>query len=752
MVVDHDPQAEERLLLWLAAWLLRFVPDVGKGDAWSGAVAGGATPASGSACLVGNLTGCERIIAQRYGSEEALLHTLSRLLDRRGWASRWAIASTVGAAWAVAHAGTSDAAPSGAASGTGSSGIDSSGTGSCGIAVGRAKRRVAVSATAPVVMVVPPGVEATVTALAPLPLEALRCAVDDVAALHEVHVSTIGALMRLDRNELAERLRRRSGGMGRRRRSERPDDEDEARLVLAKDGGDRAARPDPNDRAARPDPVHRLEQALGHAPETIVPLRPPITCRVARDFTGPVLDPEAVQLASADLVDRLCRVLRDRGRGARRLRWTAFRVDASPIVVELHPSRVVRRRGQIWSLLRPSLEQVDAGFGIDRIELAATRTTAVGHGEWVHPALRGQRRGRRCDRDQTMHDGFHPDGDECLDRIAARLQSASAEPPLRAEATAAHEPELAFRFVPWHRRHARGQGAAAVVDGRAALLGVAGFCGSGADDDAADPLRGDVAVAPSLHAERPTLLLSQPRPVDVLLVRAADVAALEFEEQRWSHARSSSERMLALRFSLATTSAVRTGSRSDARPDPRPDPRPNACPDAGARTVAASAWHPVCAECAAVDAEEWIEERWWSSLDRVPSHAASPGPLSEMTSGTTSATASIGAPMRRYRRVQLATGLWLWLWRHAPLPTPLPMSLTMSLPMSLTKPISDAPRGPPSDGYAGGAIDAMELLRWFGTGPPKHAAWVSRPERPERIEQCNCMGRIERWWLHGMWC
>jgi hypothetical protein len=96
--------------------------------------------------------------------------------------------------------------------------------------------------------------------------------------------------------------------------------------------------------------------------------------------------------------------------------------------------------------------------------------------------------------------------------------------------------------------------------------------------------------------------------------------------------------------------------------------------------------------------------------------------------------------------VQLASGLWLWLWRHA-------LSSTSSI-----EAISDAPRGPPSDERVGGAVDAMELLHWFDTGSPPQAVRLSRTgrlerlEQPERVEQYSRMGRVECWWLHGMWC
>lgn len=141
----HDPGADRNALGALAEWLLRYGPIVGLEDG----------PAPDSVLL--DVSGC----AGCFGGEGNLLRRAARELAREGWTARVALADTVGAAWALAHAARAPA-------------------------------------------LAPPGEAERV--LAPLPVTALRLPAEAAAALAGLGVDTIGRLAALDRATLPARF------------------------------------------------------------------------------------------------------------------------------------------------------------------------------------------------------------------------------------------------------------------------------------------------------------------------------------------------------------------------------------------------------------------------------------------------------------------------------------------------------------------------------------------------------------------
>jgi len=460
-VMDSDPAADRAALRRLAAWLLRYVPSValphdssGRPDrcpdrCWHGCWDG----------LWGDLTGCERLLDQRFGGERPFLHALHERLRRNGITARLAIAGTAGAAWGLARHGAD-----------------------------------------PIVSIAA-GTE--LDALRPLPLAALRLAESDIQALHEVHVTTVQHFLDLDRAELAERVGRPRGSRAPNSRQGSPrsrgassSDMDEGEVLVPAHAGASSASAALGRDPKAPDPLMRLDQALGRLPEPLACIRLAPACRVERTFAGPVTDPEAISLAVADLLDALCRRLRRRERGARRLQLIAVRADAPAVTIDLHLGRASRRRGHLWTLLRPALERLDAGFGIDTLVLTAPRTAVLPHRELAHRELGHRELGHReLGHGELAHGDAaqaalslpvtalapSPAADECLDRLAARL---GAHAIFRIKAIETHEPEAAFAL---------------------ATIG---------EDERS---RIDQAIVHSLPtAERPTIVWSPPEPIEVI--------------------------------------------------------------------------------------------------------------------------------------------------------------------------------------------------------------------------------------------
>ncbi|MDE2979715.1 MAG: DNA polymerase Y family protein [Gemmatimonadota bacterium] len=119
------------------------------------------------------------------------------------------------------------------------------------------------------------------------------------------------------------------------------------------------------------EPVRRLEQALGIIDEPIKPLRPLPPREAQRAFAEPISRPADLRAALDGLLDDLCLRLGRSGKGARRLHLTCNRVDGGRRTVTIGTSRPLRRKRPLMGLFAEKLEQVEPGFGIDEIVLAA---------------------------------------------------------------------------------------------------------------------------------------------------------------------------------------------------------------------------------------------------------------------------------------------------------------------------------------------------------------------------------------------
>lgn len=146
VVLPEDVEADFAMLTRLAEWATRFSPVVGLES----------SPAP--AALLLDVTGG----TDCFGGEDRLLERAGHEFAAAGWQVRLALADTVGAAWALAHA-----------------------------------------APAPVVRV-PPGEGRA--ALGPLPLSALRLSAETLAHLAELGIGRVEQLLALPRKELPERF------------------------------------------------------------------------------------------------------------------------------------------------------------------------------------------------------------------------------------------------------------------------------------------------------------------------------------------------------------------------------------------------------------------------------------------------------------------------------------------------------------------------------------------------------------------
>jgi len=288
--------------------------------------------------------------------------------------------------------------------------------------------------------IVAPGGERA--AISPCSIAALRVDASTIDALHEVNVHRVGELLAIPRAELAARF--------------------------------------------DPALLRRVDQALGGVDEVIDPIRPPEAISAERDFDGAVTRLDALLLTGRELVERLGRALERAGAGALRLDLTAQRLDATPIRDSLrlsHPSRDVRH---LWSLLRPRIESIHMGFGIERISLAAPIVRRTPH----------RMPTRWFDGEAPPPQNIDRAAGELIDTLSHRL---GAERALRVDVIDAHLPERVVVMAP-----ALTSGSAWL---RAARTSVARTSGP--------PRVGASAFELHDDAEHPSMLLDAPEPIDV---------------------------------------------------------------------------------------------------------------------------------------------------------------------------------------------------------------------------------------------
>jgi len=288
-----------------------------------------------------DITGC----AHLFGGERGLLHDLNVRFFHQGFDVRIGLASTPGAAWASArYAGST---------------------------------------------VVAPGAEAAL--LAPLPVAALRLAMDTCAGLESVGLRTTRHLLATPRGPLVRRFGRH--------------------VAL------------------------RLDQALGHVEEAISPRLavPPLS--VERHLAEPIGLMEEIESLILLLSTQLKKDLERRGEGIERIELLLFRVDGMVSRIAVGASHPLREPKLIRKLFHERLtalgSALDAGYGFDLVRLSVLVAT-----QW------DEAQADLGDRTGNAEEGISL----FVDRVRARLGTQAI---LQHECVESHLPERAVRAIPY---------------------------------------------------------------------------------------------------------------------------------------------------------------------------------------------------------------------------------------------------------------------------------------------------------------
>jgi protein ImuB len=119
------------------------------------------------------------------------------------------------------------------------------------------------------------------------------------------------------------------------------------------------------------EPVRRLDQAFGRQAQPIEPVMAAETLTARRAFAEPISAPETMARYVTQLVAELCASLEAVSLGARRLDAYFVRVDSRTETARIAMAAPSRDAKRLARLLCEKLENVDPGFGVEKIILAA---------------------------------------------------------------------------------------------------------------------------------------------------------------------------------------------------------------------------------------------------------------------------------------------------------------------------------------------------------------------------------------------
>jgi len=290
-----------------------------------------------------DITGCQRL----FGGEEAILSDLRQRIARAGYSMRAAIADTAGAAWALARFGDLQIAGEGAQR----------------------------------------------SAIASLPVEALRLPPDLSDRLRRLGLKAVGQLYDMPRSPLTARF---------------------TKLLLS-----------------------RLGQALGTEAEPLVPIIPAPRYYAERKLAEPICTVEAVKSILAPLAHDLAQDLARDSAGARRFELALFRVDNEVMRMSIGASAPARDAKHIARLFENRLDDLkddyDSGFGFELLRLSAFDVRPLGVRQRAAFDLQSDR--------EAQEEALA----ELKDRLSNRLGAMNVR---RVSFRNSHLPERAAHFIP----------------------------------------------------------------------------------------------------------------------------------------------------------------------------------------------------------------------------------------------------------------------------------------------------------------
>lgn len=167
------------------------------------------------------------------------------------------------------------------------------------------------------------------------------------------------------------------------------------------------------------DMVLRLLQALGQEEEFLLPLREPVPYCERLALLEPVRTREAIEIATAKLLETLCRRLADEGKGIRVANLNYYRIDGKTGMITISTNKASHHCAHLLKLFALKFDMVEPALGIELFVLEAPQ---VEEADVVQEVLWAARPGLESESVA-----------ELLDRVAGKIGSGSINRYLPAE-------------------------------------------------------------------------------------------------------------------------------------------------------------------------------------------------------------------------------------------------------------------------------------------------------------------------------
>jgi protein ImuB len=127
--------------------------------------------------------------------------------------------------------------------------------------------------------------------------------------------------------------------------------------------------------------LERLDKALGVMSDPMTVLAAAPAFRLRLDFAEPIGRAPDIEMALKRMLEKLCAWLEQERQGARRLDLGLYRVDGEVMTRAIGTAQPVREGLHLFRLFAEKLADLDPGFGVETMILAATRTEALASGQ-----------------------------------------------------------------------------------------------------------------------------------------------------------------------------------------------------------------------------------------------------------------------------------------------------------------------------------------------------------------------------------
>lgn len=118
--------------------------------------------------------------------------------------------------------------------------------------------------------------------------------------------------------------------------------------------------------------LFRLDQALGHVIESLVPVIPPVPYQQRLPCLEPVVTATAIAIALRQLLEKLCLRLQRERKGIRKCILKCHRVDNKIQQIQIGTHRSTHHVPHLFKLFEPHLTTIEPAWGIDLFVLEAT--------------------------------------------------------------------------------------------------------------------------------------------------------------------------------------------------------------------------------------------------------------------------------------------------------------------------------------------------------------------------------------------